>query len=110
MKNLGKSYKEINIILNLLGTEFSNKVPKSMREFFINYQDDIYNPNITLEDVFNRNILPETMSLITALYINYWTENEEEKENFMSIIRKYDEEKKEKMYNIFGTQNNTSNK
>lgn len=110
MKNLGKTYREIIIILNLLGEQYSNKVPNSMKNFFIQHQDETYNPNITLEDLFERKVLPETISLIVGLYINYWTENEEEKENFMSIIRKYDEEKKEKMYNIFGTQKNTSNK
>lgn len=105
MKNLEKSYREINVILNLLGEKYSSKVPMATKHFFIQHQDETYNPSITLEDVFSQKIMPETISLIVVLYINYWTENEAEKEKFMSIIEKYDEEKREKTFNIFGTQN-----
>lgn len=106
MENLSKSYKEINIILNLLGQEFSNKIPNSMKDFFIRNEDKEYNPNISLEDVFSQNILPETSSIIAILYINYWTETQEEKEKYMSIIREYDEEKRKEVFNIFDNPKN----
>lgn len=106
MENLSKSYKEINIILNLLGQEFSNKIPNSMKDFFIRNEDKDYNPNISLEDVFSQNILPETSSIIAILYINYWTETQEEKEKYMSIIREYDEEKRKEVFNIFDNPKN----
>lgn len=106
MENLSRSYKEINIILNLLGQEFSNKIPNSMKDFFIRNEDKDYNPNISLEDVFSQNILPETSSIIAILYINYWTETQEEKEKYMSIIREYDEEKRKEVFNIFDNPKN----
>lgn len=94
MKDLSKSYREINIILDLLGDEFNNKIPKSMKNFFLKNEDKNYNPKITLEDVFNQNILPETSSLVAILYINYWTENSVEKDKYMNIIKEHDEEKR----------------
>lgn len=103
MENLSKSYKEMNIILNLLGNEYVDKIPSTMKSFFIKHQDSTYNPNISLKDVVNHNILPETTSIMTALYIKYWTKDNTEKEKYMSMIRKYDEEQKEKLYNVFGT-------
>lgn len=101
MKDLSKSYREINIILDLLGDEFNNKIPKSMKNFFLKNEDKNYNPKITLEDVFNQNILPETSSLVAILYINYWTENSVEKDKYMNIIKEHDEEKRKKLFNIF---------
>ena len=101
MKDLSRAYKEVNIILDLLSAKHVSKVPNSMKEFFIKHQDNSYNPDITLDDLFNHNVLSDTISIITILYIKYWTEDENEKEKYMSIIRKYDEEQREKVFNIF---------
>lgn len=106
MKDLSKVYKEVNIILDLLSVNHSSRVPQAMKNFFVEHQDNNYNPNITLDNLFNHTVQPETVSIITILYIKYWTENENEKEKLMSIIRKYDEEQREKSLNIFKTENN----
>ncbi len=101
MKELNKSYKEICVILNLLGEEFTKKVPSSMISFFKRKAASDYEPNITLEDVYSQNVLPDTMAIISILYIKYWAETEAETEKYMTILREYDEEKRQALYNIF---------
>ena len=34
-ENIGRSYKEVNEILDLLGDTYKDKVPKKMKELFI---------------------------------------------------------------------------
>lgn len=78
---LSKTYREINIMLDLLGEPFKQRLPKSMIPFFKEQEDKDYNPRITLtEDGFSKNIHTDTYILMSMMYINYWCEDPEEKE------------------------------
>lgn len=79
-KNLSKTYREINIMLDLLGDEFKARLPKSMIPFFKEHEDKSYNPKITLsDDGFSENIQTDTFVLMSMMYINYWCDDPEEK-------------------------------
>lgn len=81
-KDLSKTYREINIMLDLLGEPFKQRLPKTMIPFFNEHEDKNYNPKITLsKEGFSENIQTDTYVLMSMMYINYWCENEEEKDN-----------------------------
>jgi hypothetical protein len=78
---LSKTYREINIMLNLLGEPFKRRLPKTMIPFFKEQEDVDHNPTITLtDDGFSGNIQTDTYILMTMMYINYWCDDPEEKE------------------------------
>lgn len=93
-KDLSKNYKELNLILNLLGDDYKLKVPKKMRELFVAREDKNYNPQLTLEDFFEGNYLEDTKIILAALGIKYWS-SPEEKSEYMETLRALDEQYKE---------------
>lgn len=93
-KDLSRSYKEINIILDILGDEYKNKVPKKMKELFKVGQDKEYSPNLTLNEFLEGNYLEDTKIILSALNINYWCTSEQKNE-YMETLRKIDEQYKE---------------
>ena len=93
-KDLSKNYKELNLILDLLGDDYKLKVPKKMRELFVAREDKNYNPQLTLEDFFEGNYLEDTKIILAALGIKYWS-SPEEKSEYMETLRALDEQYKE---------------
>lgn len=94
-ENIGRSYKEVNEILDLLGDTYKDKVPKKMKELFDKAEDKTYSPELTINDFSSGKLLEETKTILTILYINYWS-TIEEKNQYMDQIKKIDEENKEK--------------
>ena len=85
-KDLSKTYREINIMLDLLGDSFKQKLPKSMIPFFKEHEDKNYNPRITLtKEGFSKNIHTDTYVLISMMHINYWCEDPDEKERLRKL-------------------------
>ena len=103
-KDLSKSYKEVNVILDLLGAQYKNKVPKKMRTLFLQSEDKTYSPEITLDDFYAGNYLEDTKTILAILNINYWS-NMEQKSKYMDKIReldaKYREEHRPELNELF---------
>lgn len=96
-----KAYSEIDEFINLLSIEEQNEIPKKLRDFFKNQKDNEYvkniNPNIAIE---KQNLMQETLTLIAMLNLQYWCEDENEKEKLKNIYKeneiRHQEELKEK--------------
>lgn len=55
-----------------------------------------YHPEIDIEKpLIEQNLKRETMVLLAILNLNYWCENEEEKQSFLNELNKNEEEKNE---------------
>ena len=93
-KNLSRNYREVNLILNLLGNEYKNKVPNKMKLLFEKGEDKTYSPEITIDDFFAGRYLEDTKIILSILYINYWSKVEQ-KNQYMSTLRQLDEQYKE---------------
>ena len=90
------AYAEIDEILNLLEDDYREKVPKKVRDFFKEEKMKDYHPEIDIEKpLIEQNLKRETMVLLAILNLNYWCENEEEKQSFLDELDKNEEEKKE---------------
>lgn len=81
-----QAYSEVVEFLSLLGEEQINKIPKQLRELFKEEKDHNYtkniNPNIPIKD---QNLMEETLAIIAMLNLEYWCEDEQEKERLREI-------------------------
>ena len=90
------AYAEIDEILNLLEDDYREMVPKKVRDFFKEEKMKDYHPEIDIEKpLIEQNLKRETMVLLAILNLNYWCENEEEKQSFLNELNKNEEEKNE---------------
>ena len=90
------AYAEIDEILNLLEDDYRERVPKKVRDFFKEEKIKDYHPEIDIEKpLIEQNLKRETMVLLAILNLNYWCEDEEEKQRFLNELDKNEEEKKE---------------
>lgn len=89
------AYAEIDEILNLLEDKYREKVPEKVRTFFKEEKMPDYTPTIDVNiPLIQQNLKRETVVLLAILNINYWCENEEEKQFFLNELAKNEEEKK----------------
>lgn len=99
-----KAYSEIYEILQLLGSEFVDKIPNEFIEFIDKEKDNDYYPNIKKDiPLEEQNLLEDTINILAMLKLDYWCENESEKEELRNILieneRIYQEDLREK-YNL----------
>lgn len=84
--NTRKAYSEIDEFLGLLSEEQRNKIPKKLREFFRKEKDQEYrkgiNSNIAIK---NQDLKEETLAIIALLNLQYWCENEIEKQRLKQV-------------------------
>lgn len=89
------AYAEIDEILNLLEDQYREKVPEKVRIFLKEEKMPDYTPTIDVNiPLIQQNLKRETIVLLAILNINYWCENEEEKQFFLNELAKNEEEKK----------------
>lgn len=96
------AYAEIDEILNLLEDKYREKVPEKVRTFFREEKMPEYTPTIDVNiPLIEQNLKRETIVWLAILNINYWCENEEEKQFFLNELDKNEEAKKkiEEKYN-----------
>lgn len=101
--NTRQAYTEIDNFIELLDEYNRNKVPKQLREYFKKEKDDTYtktiNPNMSIKE---QNLKEETLALIAVLNLQYWCEDENEKQRLRKIYSDNEikhQEKLREMYN-----------
>jgi hypothetical protein len=112
--NRRQAYTEIVNFIELLDEYNRNKIPKKLMEFFKVEKDNNYtkviDPNVPIKE---QNLKKETLALIAMLNLQYWCEDEKEKQRLKKIYAnneiKYQEELRDK-YNpddLFKTKQKT---
>lgn len=93
MKNeQGESYTEVLTILNYMETEYQQKIPKKLIDFFKRNSAKDYKFDIDLAiPLKEQKLKDKTLSILAILNLNYWCENEVEKQE---LIKKYSENEK----------------
>ena len=78
--NRRQAYTEIVNFIELLDEYNRNKIPKKLMEFFKVEKDNNYtkviDPNVPIKE---QNLKKETLALIAMLNLQYWCEDEKEK-------------------------------
>ena len=109
------AYSEVDTILNKMEEEYVNRIPLDIRKIIKEEKNKEYNPIIVLsEDRLEKELNRNTIAILAWLNLNYWCDNEKEKENLIEIYKENDiineEEKREKYpIDIFKNQNRNNN-
>lgn len=89
-----QAYSEIDEFLGLLTEEQREKIPRKLREFFREEKDSNYIKGIRVDiPVSQQNFKEETLAIIALLNLQYWCQDESEKQRLKSIYAS-----NEKMY------------
>lgn len=100
-KTTRQAYTEIDNFIELLDEYNKNKIPKKLREYFKKEKDNEYVKNINPnQPIKEQNLKEETLALIAMLNLQYWCEDENEKQRLRKIYaeneNKYQAELREK--------------
>ena len=106
-----KAYSEVYEILQLLDDEFVDKVPKKFMEFIEKEKDNDYipniKPNVSLEE---QELLEDTINILAMLKLDYWCENEAEKQELLDILNKNEIEHQQELREKYNPDNLFKNK
>lgn len=81
-----QAYSEIYEFLGLLSDEQRNKIPQKLRGFFKEERDTNYIKGINpTEPIKNQNLKEETLGIIALLNLQYWCEDENEKQRLKEV-------------------------
>lgn len=84
-----QAYSEIDEFLGLLSDEQRNKIPQKLREFFRKEKDENYIKGISpTEPIKNQKLKEETLGIIALLNLQYWCEDENEKQRLKEVYAK----------------------
>ena len=113
MENKKIAYAEVYEILELMEKKYIDKMPRNLIETFKAERDSKYKSIIDVDKpLYEQDLHRETIILLAILYVNYWCEDEQEKD---SLLKSFAENEKNKMQearekynpdNIFNNKNN----
>lgn len=109
--NLLKAYAEVDKILSFMKIRYVEKIPKRMREMFKNEKLQGYEPNIDKNIPLEEQKLErKTLAILAMLNLNYWCENEEEKQELIMAYSNNDKKRNEEIKERYSPDNIFKNK
>ena len=82
--NVRKAYSEVYEFINTLGNEYKNKIPEELYIKLKEQRDKNYTPQYDINQE-NVNFSNEALSLISAINLQYWCDDSEEKERLKRV-------------------------
>lgn len=99
-------YSEVYQVLNLLGNEYIDKLPKSLLNMLEEKRDINYNPQYIEDIPLNKqNIKKETLAIIALLHLNYWCENEKEDLELKQVLKNNEDKYQQEIRNKYNPEN-----
>lgn len=96
--NLSKAYAEVLLILSYMEQKYIDMIPKKLLELFDDEKDKNYQPNINPNiSLAEQNLQRKTLTLLAMLNLNYWCEDEKEKQELIAIYTENDRKKEEEL-------------
>ncbi len=84
--NTSRAYSEVYEFINSLGNEYKNKLPKKIYLTIQENRDKNYIPKYEVNQHIDSNTFSkEALALISALNLQYWCEDVEEKERLKKV-------------------------
>lgn len=89
-------YAEIDEILKNMDEKYVQKIPQKLRDLIQNEKSLDYKPNIKVDEDLNKQGLHrKTLVMLAMFNLNYWCENEEEKNNLLLLYSDNDKKMEE---------------
>lgn len=109
--DLLKAYAKVDKILSFMEIRYVEKVPKKMREMFKSEKLQGYEPNIDKNIPLEEQKLErKTLAILAMLNLNYWCENEEEKQELIRAYSNNDKKRNEELREKYNPDNIFKNK
>ncbi len=101
-----KAYAEVDVILSYMDNIYIEKIPLEVRKLFKDerlqgYEPKI-NPKIPLDE---QNLQTKTYTILAMLNLNYWCEDEKEKQELIEIYAENDKKKEEELRKKYNPDN-----
>ncbi len=104
--NLSKAYAEVLLILSYMEQKYIDMIPKKLLELFDDEKDKNYQPNIIPNiSLAEQNLQRKTLALLAMLNLNYWCEDEKEKQELIAIYAENDRKKEEELREKYNPDN-----
>ena len=104
--NTRQAYSEIDEFLRLLSIEQRNMIPQKLRELFGREKDKEYtkgiDPTVPIKE---QNLKEETLGIIALLNLEYWCQDELERERLKMVYSKNEKEYQEMLQEKFNPDN-----
>ena len=101
-----KAYAEVDKILSYMEIKYVEKIPKKMRELFKSEKLQGYEPKIDKDlPLDQQNLQRKTLAILTLLNLNYWCENQEEKQELIKAYSENDKKREKEMREKYNPDN-----
>ena len=96
-----KIYSEVYEILEILGQDYINKIPKKLYSLISDNRDKNYIPKYNKETpIYEQKLEKKTVAFLCMLHYNYWCESEMERRQINKILN-YNQKLKIKEYDKY---------
>lgn len=104
--DLYKAFAEVDEILVLMENKYIEKIPQKTREMFKNERSLDYKPEIKVDiPLAEQNLQRKTFAILAMLNLNYWCEDENEKQKLLQVYAKNDKKKEEELRKKYNPDN-----
>lgn len=106
IEDIEKAYCEVDIILEQMEEKYVNKVPSKLRTFFKEQKRKDYFPEIRTDiPLEEQKLLRKTIAILAMLNLNYWCEDEKEKQELIDIYTENNRKKEEELREKYNPEN-----
>lgn len=103
------AFAELLELLGYMAPADTNKIPKKLMTIFENYALPTYEKHLNPAVPFNQQLTPKTVSYLGILCVNYWCENEEEKNSLLNKVHQNDLRREEELRQKYSYENMFNN-
>lgn len=106
MEDIKMAYCEVDIILEQMEEEYVNKVPSELRKLFKEQKRMDYSPEIKADvPLADQNLMRKTIAILAMLNLNYWCEDEKEKQDLIQMYSENDRKREEELREKYNPDN-----
>lgn len=106
MEDIKMAYCEVDIILGQMEEKYINKVPSELRRLFKEQKRKDYSPEIKADvPLENQNLMRKTIAILAMLNLNYWCEDEKEKQDLIQMYSENDRKREEELREKYNPDN-----
>lgn len=104
-------YSEVYSALNMLGNEYISKLPASLYNMIKSEKLDAYNPTYDGTIALDKQKMKrESISMIALFHLNYWCENETEKNELRQLFKENEDNYQSELREKYNPDNLFNNK
>ena len=106
MEDIKMAYCEVDIILGQMEEEYVNKVPSELRKLFKEQKRKDYLPEIKADvPLAKQNLMRKTIAILALLNLNYWCEDEKEKQDLIQMYAQNDRKREHELEEKYNPDN-----